>query len=562
MIEEYDYFRPGEDYNNYNLNINKKIVYLDDKAIVTFEKMDSFMRTVEEGTDYDGRAIIKKIALDDYLGKTRYTTEKSYNDSTTDNYEYFFYDKNPLGRIKYYKELGSDYFKKFNYLSVDASTRKVELRDENNKLTQKFYDSFGQLVKIINPLLDSTTFRYDVLGNVEEMTLANMETSYFNYDSRNLLSQRDTPEKGVWNYKYNARGDLEFESDAYGNTIRYWYDDLGRLEKIDYPNDVDVEFSYDSNGVNSIGKVTSMTDVSGRTLYFYDDKGRLEREEINIFGTDYLVRYSYDKSGMIKKIVGPDNTVIDYYYDERGLVDHFDVNGRSSFVDYYANGRIKQINHPNGVITKYFYNDRGWVSAIDISKDGEAVFSRTYKYDSPQGLLTVGNLFAIYEGVANDPGSFDGLDELTIFGYDDNYRLLSADFYPQDSNGCSLGPDCEDLSVTYDAVGNRKSKNGIPYSYDDPVSASRLTDDGTYAYEYDANGNLISKTHKLLGAVTVYDWDDAGRLSSVTLPSGFVEKYFYDGKDRRVRKEMGAIAVNYVYDQFDNVIYEDYLNLE
>jgi len=46
---------------------------------------------------------------------------------------------------------------------------------------------------------------------------------------------------------------------------------------------------------------------------------------------------------------------------------------------------------------------------------------------------------------------------------------------------------------------------------------NRLRDDGTYLYDYDAEGNLILRTEKLSGQATRYAWDHRNRLVSVEI---------------------------------------------
>jgi hypothetical protein len=45
---------------------------------------------------------------------------------------------------------------------------------------------------------------------------------------------------------------------------------------------------------------------------------------------------------------------------------------------------------------------------------------------------------------------------------------------------------------------------------------NELLSDGTYNYQYDADGNCIERTNIATGAVTDYTWDNRNRLIAVT----------------------------------------------
>ncbi|RMF55614.1 hypothetical protein D6745_01630, partial [Candidatus Woesearchaeota archaeon] len=276
-----------------------------------------------------------------------------------------------------------------------------------------------------------------------------------------------------------------------------------------------------------------------------------------------ITQYSYDPntSQLTQKIL-PDGTIIDYERNEKNQIERIFVNGEEVDVDYTPSGMINSIVFGNGVTTNYSYNSRNWVTSMNTKKGTTTLFQRTYLYDSWAGP-TVGNIKAIFEGVnENDPGNTSGLNDLFTFTYDNLYRLKTADLDPQGSPGCTIGPNCVDVNFTYDSVGNRLSKNGINYEYNDPASKNRLTFDGTYYYEYDENGNLINKTHSLLQSSTRYYWDEDNRLVRVEFPNGFNETYSYDGNGRRVQKHEYWGTTNYVYDQNGKIIFQEFIPAE
>jgi hypothetical protein len=103
---------------------------------------------------------------------------------------------------------------------------------------------------------------------------------------------------------------------------------------------------------------------------------------------------------------------------------------------------------------------------------------------------------------------------------------------------------------TWDKNGNRVTSGQAASLVNYATAAyNRVTDDGTYTYQYDGEGNRTRRENKVrpdVGDATsvwfeAYAWDHRQRLTSVTRYNrdggtlGTV-KYQYDGLDRRIRR--------------------------
>jgi RHS repeat-associated protein len=102
-------------------------------------------------------------------------------------------------------------------------------------------------------------------------------------------------------------------------------------------------------------------------------------------------------------------------------------------------------------------------------------------------------------------------------------------------------------SFSYDANGNRTMSG---YGTD---TGNRLDDDGAYTYEYDDEGNLITRTETASGAYREFDYDHRNRLTSVTdkTSGGSVTSqvtYTYDALDRRIKIDDGTDVLKVAYD--------------
>jgi len=80
------------------------------------------------------------------------------------------------------------------------------------------------------------------------------------------------------------------------------------------------------------------------------------------------------------------------------------------------------------------------------------------------------------------------------------------------------------------------------WSYNDN---NELISDTTATYEYDDNGNTTRKTEG--GQITIYEYNDRNRLSTVYLPDGRVATYAYDPFGRRVKKDVANTVTYFAY---------------
>ena len=123
---------------------------------------------------------------------------------------------------------------------------------------------------------------------------------------------------------------------------------------------------------------------------------------------------------------------------------------------------------------------------------------------------------------------------LNDYGYDLVNRLTSA-----------IHPTLPTENYTYDPVGNRHPST---WQYN---LANQLTNDGTFSYTYDANGNQLTKTDTSTSqVVATYTYSPENQLIAATTPT-MTATYRYDGLGRRIQKDVNGVQTRYVYDQED-----------
>ncbi len=121
------------------------------------------------------------------------------------------------------------------------------------------------------------------------------------------------------------------------------------------------------------------------------------------------------------------------------------------------------------------------------------------------------------------------------YGYDDVYRLTSAD-----------NPIQDDEAYTYDNVGNRETASDVTGTITHNAN-NELTVYGDITYDYDANGNMIRKS---VGSVAVnYIYNVQDRLTRVEdeLSGLVIAEYSYDPFGRRLWKEVDGTWTYFFY---------------
>jgi len=172
------------------------------------------------------------------------------------------------------------------------------------------YNTLNNLIKIIpNQNYDQSKISFlvekenKVMGGLENTNLVEndlsslglitpIDTRYkvenvsFEYDSLGRLIKLDDPDLGVWRYEYNTNGKKAMETDSRQVKTYYSYDALDRIVLIDYPNDTDISFEYDSETIGTLSKANSGIITKS---YQYDERLRVIKETILIHNGDLSI---------------------------------------------------------------------------------------------------------------------------------------------------------------------------------------------------------------------------------------------------------------------------------
>jgi YD repeat-containing protein len=289
-------------------------------------------------------------------------------------------------------------------------------------------------------------------------------------------------------------------------------------------HDLDTYSEYITAPIGTVGQRTTMTDGSGNTSWKYDARGRMVTETKTIVGVGmFTTSMTYDAADRIVSMRYPDGEVVTTTYNARGLPTTLSSNQVGTLVSsssYNALGQLTAQTTGSNVTTNYTYFANNYrLQRIQV---GASLLDMQYVYDA------VGNVTRITD--TSNSG------QVLAFQYDALNRLLTA-------TTTLVGNGQYSQYYAYNAIGNITSKSDVgSYTYV-VTKPHAATSAGSYLYQYDANGNMTTRTEN--GVAFTQNWNVENRLSSVSA-SGVSVTFVYDGDGNRVKKTENGVTTVYV----------------
>lgn len=458
----------------------------------------------------------------------------------------FFYDE--LGRLSKVKDaLNQETTYGYNELG-----QRISQTDANNHATRFEYDQLGRRVKRVLPLGQFEAYSYDYTGNLQSKVDFNGNTTSFSYDelgrlltktpdpllnqpvvsfSYNPNGQRATMNdaSGLTVYNYDVRNQLASKQSPFG-TLSYTYDDAGHLltTRSSNVNGVSIDYSY-----NAVSQLTSVKDNNllvlngGVTSYSYDPAGNLQSTSYpNTVSTTYgyttlnrlnaitvstpvsaLASYSYTlaAAGNRTSVTELDGRSVNYTYDDLYRLtnetitnDHSGINGTISYGQDPVGNRLTRNSSVAGIpsqISTYDANDRLMSESYDNNGNTTSANDNNYAYDFENHLssLNDGSASYVYDGDGNRVAN-------TVGGVTTNYLVDTSNLtgHAQVVEALQAGSVTRTFTYGHDLISQRIVGSSLSfYGYDGHGSVRLLTDASagiTDTYDYDAFGNLISRT--------------------------------------------------------------------
>jgi RHS repeat-associated protein len=312
---------------------------------------------------------------------------------------------------------------------------------------------------------------------------------------------------------------------------------------------------------DSQGRITSVTDPAGQTIYYaYSDGGDLATF-VDLSGNITSFNYANasgitNSTHLLSTIVDPRNvTVLQNFWNTvtRQLQSTADGRGLSTTYTHDVPNRRETIRDRLGNNTVYEFDDAGNVVRITDANSGVT----TKTYDANDNLLTSTDPLGkttryTYDTHGNRTSEEDPLFNRTEYTYNVRKQLLTVKDALGRVTTNTYDPSTGNMLSTRDALGNVTAttyfSNGLPrtvvdakqgvtsFEYDSNGNLTKQIDalGNASTYTYDSHGNKRSKkvTRTINGVVeeltTTYDYDANGRLTRTTLPNETFTRTVYN----------------------------------
>jgi YD repeat-containing protein len=133
-----------------------------------------------------------------------------------------------LGRVVRTEATDGSVTSQLHYNDLDTYST-----DANGNVTHTTKDLWGRIILKTPPTGASTTYDFNVLGQLTGVHVAGKNIS-ISYDMAGHKTGINDPDLGNWQYTYDALGNLTSQTDARGCTTSLTYDALNRLTRQDY----------------------------------------------------------------------------------------------------------------------------------------------------------------------------------------------------------------------------------------------------------------------------------------------------------------------------------------
>ncbi|MES2827306.1 MAG: DUF6443 domain-containing protein [Bacteroidota bacterium] len=523
--------------------------------------------TSEEFKDMEGRVVLKRHWLDEV---TSYSTYYAYDD--LGNLRYVIPPAVTVTSFLESDPVFSDFIYGYHY---DGKRRLIEKKIPGKGWEYMVYNKLDQLVLSQDALQASlgrwNFIKYDALARV-------IVTGYYSTgSSRSTLQGTLDLETLLWEARTGSG--TGYTNDAYPQSPSYYYTINYYDDYTFYNNTFGSPVSPQINSPLTRGLLTgNRTTILGTgtmllSVTYYDEYGRVRqsKSENHLNGTD-VIDNTYNFAGELLTTsrshgTGSESLYVrnEFSYDHIGRQkDTYQKTGQTSSTatnslvllsrnEYNEIGQLKKksLHSTNSGSSfaqevSYIYNERGW-----LSSQSAPWFSQSLKYNEPISGVT-----------PQYNGNIERQEWAGSKWYNYRYDALSKLTDATSSMGNNEG-------IGYNPMGNiirLQRKLGtilidqMRYDYVNGNRLNAVIDSnastnqeyqiaGTTGYDYDVNGNMVSRTNTnlsspyILNNISSISYNHLNLPISMTTGSGTVW-YSYDARGNKLKKVVGGSTTN------------------
>ncbi|HTT76557.1 MAG TPA: RHS repeat-associated core domain-containing protein [Candidatus Binataceae bacterium] len=408
----------------------------------------------------------------------------------------------------------------FAYNGTD-DLQSVKTRAADNETTTFGYDAVGRLLNITSPLGETASVAYDDKDDVLSATDPNGYITHYSYDWNGDITSLTDPlgnettwawapssSNGIWDveecdpsehcnvYTFNSTsGGVTTFQDKQLTVDTFTYDALGRLTEVD-SNAEGSNPRFDKFGYDAANRMIGATHPDAGAPCTGSD------------GNKYTDTFNYDFLDDVTSTCTPEGSIA-YGYDNIGRRTSMQPASQPAISYSWDNANELKTLATTGTSASFSYMPDGQRQALTVNNGTSTTVTTNYSYDPASERLS-----AISYGSTQNP-SLGGLN----YTYDADSRVIGKNGSLAAVNLPAASPQAAAYTNTNQIKtwtnGVSPSINGIQALTSDPLTGA------TYTYDQRAMLTTVS-------GGTSYNYDSAGRRESVTA-GGATTTYLYDG---------------------------------
>ncbi|MFC4104265.1 S8 family serine peptidase [Paenibacillus xanthanilyticus] len=407
-------------------------------------------------------------------------------------------------------------------LLYDKVGNVVQSKDSQNAVTTYKYDGLNRLVELTNPLNEKTAYTYGLQGTLTQIKFADGSVKSMGYDELGRVITKIDASGKVEKLFYDLNGNLEKQTKANGTDLRYVYNVRNQLKDRISPSET-ISYAYDL-----AGRRLSMTDKTGKTEYAYaKETGLLEKVT---YPNKRTITYTYYNSGDRKTMVDPFGQQQYFTYNsQRRLLESVGTSATAREVTYTydKNGRLMDSVFKNGITQSMQYKGLNLEAVTHKNAAGTALNRYGYTYDANRNILTRSN-------------------QTKGTTYTTQYDALNR-----------IQTDSQFNEVySYDALGNRvglktdqaQEISPVEYKYDEWNRLVQVTkkDGGIVTYAYNGDDLLTSRNENGVTTTLYYDGDQVIAEGKIASGVEIHKASYYRGTGLAARKAADGSMAYYL----------------
>ena len=417
----------------------------------------------------------------------------------------------------------------------DLLGRVIDVREPDGNHRQLEYDALDNVTRTRDRQFD-IQFLYQGMGRLAARSQGGT-TVRFEYDTEEQLRAIRNEHGTIYQFDLNGNGAIEREMGFDGLSRSYLRDALGQVRRIQRPAGRHSTYRYDPMGrvleafhhsgekeiyeYRADGALITAINAHAHLEFSRDILGRVIKETRD----DYWVQSEYDALGNRTRITSSLGFEQNISRESDGQVTQIAVGQQKQFVTQFKRDDIGlelQRTMPGGIQSRWQRDKLGRPVRHEVSLGQEILRNNTYVWGLDDRLMKVVDL----------------LGRETLFHHDVLGNLIAAHYSDKTF----------DVRMS-DAVGNlfrSEAKNDRVYGPAGQLLSKRNSS-GDTQYQYDAEGNLITKAESD-GRIWRYEWNASGFLCKVIRPDRSEVNFEYDPLGRRISKMYRGVITHWVWD--------------